>query len=369
MTTAVNRRFPTQMSEVSPEWLTAVLHDQGDLSANDTIVGWSHTPIGEGVGLLSDISKLRLQYAAGSGPLESVVAKFATANPQNRTIAQGLETYTREVRFYRDLAPLVGDAAPRCYFGDVDASTGDMVLLLEDLSAYRAGDQAAGLSLPDAELAIKAASRLHAATWNAQHRDDLKMWPSINGPLYLGAIGAGVVAGFDMVLESFAPQVTSEVARAADRIKRAVPELHERMSHGVQALVHGDFRVDNFMFGTEAGHRAFVMLDLQAPIITKPVHDVAYLLTQSLDTELRRAEEDRLMRLYHESLIDHGVTDYNFEQCWSDYRLAALHCIEYAIVIAGTLEPGNERGRAWVQACISRSCQAVVDLDVLELLP
>jgi hypothetical protein len=46
-----------------------------------------------------------------------------------------------------------------------------------------------------------------------------------------------------------------------------------------------------------------------------------------------------------------------------------LHCLEYALVIAGSLEPGNERGRTFAEACLERSCQAIVDLDLLSLLP
>ncbi len=66
---------------------------------------------------------------------------------------------------------------------------------------------------------------------------------------------------------------------------------------------------------------------------------------------LRRATSD-LVNDYREALVGLGVADYTAEQCWKDYRTAALHCLEYAFVIAGSLEPGNERvgpspKRAW----------------------
>jgi hypothetical protein len=354
---------------MTPGWLSGVLRSAGHIAPEDVVTGWDASPMGVGVGLLSDLVKLDLKYASGSGPVAAVIAKFAVSNENNRAVAHGLQTYEREVRFYQDLAPKLGECCPLSFFSDVDPATGDMVLLLEDLSGYRAGDQTRGCTIAEAELAIAAVARLHAATWHAERRDDLAWWPTIEGPLYSGAIGAAVAGVFDQTMEAFAPFVRTEVVDAADRFKAAIPELHRRMGQGPQALIHGDFRLDNFMFGVAATDRPIVMLDMQAPIVTKSVHDVAYLLTQSLDVNMRRANERRLIELYYKRLVDLGVADYSLDQCWDDYRTAALHCLEYAVVISGTLEPGNERGRRFVEACLQRSCQAIVDLDLLTLLP
>jgi hypothetical protein len=369
VTSMVDQQPPTRLSELTPEFLTDVLRSSGHIGRNDVITGWEAAPIGAGVGLLSDIAKLDLTYAAGKGPLAAVVAKFASANEQNRAVAQGLQMYEREVRFYENLAADVGECCPRSFYSYVEPGTGHMVLLMEDLSGYRPGDQTHGCSLAEAELAIPAAARLHAATWHAENREDLAWWPRSDGPLWVDGVGGAAAAVFDQVMEAFAPVVRQEVADAGERYKAAIPELHHRMGQGPQALIHGDFRLDNFMFGVAAGHRPFVMLDMQAPIVTKAIHDVAYLLTQSMDVDLRRAHERRLVADYHAALIGLGVDDYTAEQCWQDYRTATLHCLEYAIVIAGALQPGNERGRAFVEGCLRRSCQAIVDLDLLSLLP
>jgi len=110
------------------------------------------------------------------------------------------------------------------------------------------------------------------------------------------------------------------------------------------------------------------MLDFQAPIVTKPVHDVAYLITQSMITEDRRRHEWSLLDDYHAALVDGGIQGYTRQQCEDDYRLAALHCFEYAVVVAGTLYPSNDRGSRWITQMIGRSAQTIVDLDLLDLL-
>ncbi|CAA0105775.1 Uncharacterised protein [Mycolicibacterium vanbaalenii] len=354
---------------MTPEWLTVVMQSAGQLGDDDVVAGWHASPIGEGVGLLSDLAKLELQYGSAAGPVPALIAKFAVANEVNRAVAQGLQTYEREVKFYQDLAAEVGSCCPQSYFSDLDPATGDMVLLLEDLTDYRAGDQTRGCTVAEAELALDAVARLHAATWHAEQREDLAWWPTIEGPLYSGAIGVAVVNVFATTMQSFSAFVHPDVVAAGERYTTAVPELHRRMAQGPQALIHGDYRLDNFMFGTRPDQRPFVMLDMQAPIVTKAVHDVGYLLSQSLDVTARRSNEQQLLVQYHSALVSHGVSDYSFEQCWEDYKLAILHCLEYAIIIAGTLEPGNARGRKFVEACLHRSCQAIVDLDLLSLLP
>lgn len=369
MTSILGQRFPTRPSEITAEWLTAAMRSSEAISPADEITGFTSTGVGEGIGMMGDICALTLEYAAGQGPLRSVVAKFATRNPANRAVAQGFQMYEREVRFFRDLREIVGDVAPQCYFTDIDPESGDMVLLFEDLGDYRPGDQTQGCSLADAEKAIEAVAVLHAGTWGAETSGDYHLWPAVDGPVYLHGFGSGVAAGFDPAVAAFSDVVSPDIVAAADRFKAAIPDLHARMASGPQALVHGDFRLDNFMFGTAPGHRPFVMLDFQAPIVTKAVHDIAYLLTQSVAIDVRRAEERRLVHKYHQLLVDQGVEGYSAEQCWEDYRLAALHCFEFAIVVAGTLDPTNERGRGWISASLERSSQAIVDLDLLSLLP
>lgn len=369
MSRSVTRNaFPARPSELTARWLTVALRAAGVLGGADVVTGWVAHDIGAGVGIMGEILRLELRYQSDAGPLPSVIAKFATANADNRAVAAGFAMYEREVRFYSDLAPLVGDVAPICYHTDFDPETNDMVILFEDLAGYRPGDQEAGISVDDAVLALRAVARLHAKTWGAHEDRRFAAWPRVNGPIYLNGFGAGVAAGLQPALATFASVIDDRVIAAADTFRDAIPVLHERMAEGAQALAHGDFRLDNFMFGTAPEHRPFVMLDFQAPIVTKPVHDVAYLLTQSTSTEHRRAHQDSLLDAYHRALVDEGVQGYSRQQCWDDYRLAALHCFEYAVVVAGTLDPSNDRGRRWITQMMGRSAQTIVDLDLLDLL-
>lgn len=362
--------FPTCPAELTAQWLTSSLRDAGILGAEDAVSGFTSQTVGAGIGIMGEIVRLTLVYQNHDRrPLNTVIAKFATSVAENKAVAAGFAMYEREARFYTDLAPLVGDVAPTCYHVDYDAETNDMVILFEDLADYLSGDQEAGISLTDARLALAAVATLHAKTWGADTDERYQSWPRVDGPIYLNGFGAGVAAGLDPALATFGSVVPQKVIDAKDRIRTAIPNLHARMAQGPQALIHGDFRLNNFMFGTSPEQRPFVMLDFQAPMISKAVHDAAYLLTQSMATDLRRAHETSLLEGYHRALCDGGVADYSFGKCWDDYRLAALHCFEYAVVIAGTLDPASDIGRGWIAEMFRRSAQSIVDLDLLDLLP
>jgi hypothetical protein len=63
------------------------------------------------------------------------------------------------------------------------------------------------------------------------------------------------------------------------------------------------------------------------------------------------------------------VPDYSADQAWQDYQRAALYLWTYVVVIAGSLDPTNERGRGWMREMVTRSAATILDLGLLDLLP
>ena len=148
----------------------------------------------------------------------------------------------------------------------------------------------------------------------------------------------------------------------------AVPRLQERLDAAPRTLVHGDFRMDNLFFGTEPHHYPMTFVDWQGPLRGRGIHDVAYLLCQSTQTPVREANERALIQRYVDGLAAQGVEGYGFDEAWEDYRHAVLYLWVYATVIAGTLDPTNERGNAWMAEMIKRNVAAIDHLGCLDLL-
>ena len=84
---------------------------------------------------------------------------------------------------------------------------------------------------------------------------------------------------------------------------------------------------------------------------------------------MRRQHERALLDRYLEGLRAHGVRDYSFDQLFHDYRLATLYLLDFAVVIAATLDLSNARGVAIARALSERACAALDDLDCENLLP
>jgi hypothetical protein len=82
------------------------------------------------------------------------------------------------------------------------------------------------------------------------------------------------------------------------------------------------------------------------------------------------AEEDLVGR-YHAALsaalAGKGI-DYPEQRCRERYRLCALYLLCYAVVIAGTLDMGNERGQALARTLLGNSLAALDEMNAFELL-
>jgi hypothetical protein len=361
--------YPTHPSELTKEWLTAALEAAGVLHGAH-VTGFSTSPVGEGIGMLGILVRVAITYdrQAPDAP-QTLIAKFPSAVPGNREIGVTYRLYEREVNFYtRITTEIEGLAAPRCFGGRYDPATGDSVLLLEDLGAYRTGDQVAGCNASEAMMILDAVIALHASYWDRIDHPLLEGVTKVDDAPQIEGIAGGCAVGWDPCVEMFPEAMPDEIRAVKERFVAAVPELHRMVGRLPQTVIHGDLRLDNMMFGDTPDLRPVVLLDWTLTK-TSGLHDVAYLVSQNVDLEERRAHEAEIIEHYHRGLLDHGVEGYSLEQCWADYQLAVLHLFAYAVLIAGTLDPSNERGAAFMRQLLHRSSSAVVDHGLLALIP
>ena len=63
---------------------------------------------------------------------------------------------------------------PRCYLNESDCSTGESVLLLEDLAPASPGSWLAGATFDQADLALNSLARLHAHWWGQVNSKEIR---------------------------------------------------------------------------------------------------------------------------------------------------------------------------------------------------
>ena len=345
--------FPARPEHVSSEWLSEVLGQH--------VASFATERIGTGqVGL-----NIRFSLD-GDGPLRSVVGKFTSDDPTSRATGVTLRNYEREVRFYREIVDTVGIRTPACYVAEWDPESGDIVILLEDLAPAEPGDQIAGTSPSKAAIALDELARLHAPRWDDPHLDDID-WLSRTTP-----------ESAEMVQMLYQAMWPGFVERYADRLPRSVLDLGERFGSRVGAwaaapgppytVTHGDYRLDNMLFGTGEGGYPLAVVDWQTPGHGPGAGDCAYFIGAGLTVDDRRLHEHDLVHHWHRALEVHGVEDYPFDQAWEDYRALSFGGLLMAVV-ASMIVGQDERGDRMFLAMAERHGIACLDLDAEALLP
>ncbi|BAN00791.1 phosphotransferase [Ilumatobacter coccineus] len=356
--------MPRHHDDLTVDWLNQIIHNAG---IEATVESFDRRPMGEGVGMMATLELVDLTYSDGDGPA-TVVIKLPAVNDANRAVALAFDIYRREVLFYQHIANETSAGTPRVLLAQVDTPE-DFVLVLEDLSDYRLGDQVVGCDRADAEAAVVTLGRLHAPFWDDVDRPELDFVPYETPSTHGDALRDGSLAGWDPMVEVFGDAVPDHMLAVRDRFLAVVPAMQRWLVTAPSTIVHGDFRMDNLFFGQSPDHDEMVVIDWQGCLRSKGARDVAYLLSQSMPTDLRREHERELVGIWHRTLVEGGVENYSAELAWEDYRRSVLALWTLVVVIAGTLDASNERGRAWMTEMIRRSATTIADLDLLDLLP
>jgi hypothetical protein len=236
-------------------------------------------------------------------------------------------------------------------------------LLLGDAGPAVVGDEIRGATVEQAMLAMTELGRLHAhllgdaapagAEWLNR---DSPLNQALIAQLYAGFVdrhGGDIapahrdvcermVAGFDAYLEQEA---------AADRVR---------------GLVHGDYRLDNMLFGQPGAERPLTVVDWQTVTWGPAMTDVAYFLGCALVDDVRRDNYDALLGAYHQALGSDAPLSAN--DIREGVRRQSFFGVMMAIVSSMLVER-TERGDHMFMTMLARHSQHVLDTDALATLP
>lgn len=354
--------LPRTAADVTADWLTQALRSSGLDVTVDTL---QRRKLGEGVGLMSDVERMTVTYSQGDGP-PTLIFKKPAENDVNRGVATTFDLYRREVLYYRDVAERSSARTPIVYYADIDGS--DFALVLEDVSAYELGDQIVGCNVDQARAGMRWLARQHAAFWGRADDPALDFLPLVHPSYSSEGLMQGCAYGWGPMVEGFAEVVPADIADLKDRFLAVLPKIFEWMAEPPITVIHGDFRMDNLFFAAEDGHAALIAVDWQGSLRGRAAQDLGYFMSGSLPVELRQAHERELIDLWHDELCASGVTDYSADDAWLDYRRGTLFVWTHAVVISGTLDHTNERGKQWITEMLRRSVAAFEDLRLVELI-
>jgi hypothetical protein len=258
-----------QHVSVVPPHTDEVVERPGDLTAAwltsairaETITDLTVERIG--TGQMSECYRVRLSYADSGtschGP-DSVMLKVAATDPVSRQTGLALGLYDREVGFYRDIAPRLRGAAAPCYHAAFDVSAGTFDVLLGDANPAVVGDEIRGATAAQARLAVSELARLQGPLFG----DTLVAsapWLDRDAPIDQALI-TQLYAGF---VDRHGDQITPQHRMVCERLVGGfdaylAEEAADTRMHG---LVHGDYRLDNLLFGAAGADRPLTVVGWQ----------------------------------------------------------------------------------------------------------
>ena len=347
----------TSIDEVTPAWLTAVLQRHGCYTHTVQRIHITHTHD-------EQLHSISYHFQAQWPPdaPATLPTRFFLKLPRRQDDEGSISPGAREVEMYQFLATHQSLPSIPCYDACYDVQQRRYHLLLADVS--HSHDQPTwhlAIGEKYVQRTVDCLAQLHAYWWDrtalcqsiatlptpAQVASDIQRVQAVL-PHFLAAVGA---------------QLVPEERQFYEQLVTAAPSLWaRRLNPQHSTLVHGDAHFWNFLYPHTDCALPTYILDWQQQHIDWGVSDLAYMLVLRYPHRTP-ANEYMLVRRYHAALLQHDVTNYGWDQCWTDYRRAV---VEQALV--PILWFASELPDALWQLFVPRTLAAYRELNCAEFI-
>ena len=354
------------IDEITAPWLTIQLRAAGFEGL--TVKGFTRNSVGTGQG--GHCYRLALDYENPKPDYpKTLIAKFPTSSELGRQASVEQKIYLREVQFFKQLAPRVSltrPRLPRSYYAEINGHGPEFLLLLEDAAPAAQGDQIKGCSTDLARLVVPGLVGLHAPSWHNPSIVDLD-WLVDDQKVRNEWIMMIYRQGLPHFIDRCGTALKRDELKLVERVAEATLFPSEAPAMAPHCLVHSDYRLDNMLIDDRTSTPDVVIVDWQTMIVGNPMRDASYFLGGCLTAEQRTPIEQDLVRDYHTTLVEAGVSGYTWQQCWDDYRQSTFHGIMTAVV-AMLYARQTERGDALFRIMGQRHALQALQLGAAEFI-
>lgn len=306
-------RHPTALAK-RQAWCVAQLVKAGAIPAGAVVTRYEVRQFKSGEVFRSAVARVMVDYTHdGASRSFACIAKFAIQGGSLGTIVVSIfqRNARNEVEFYSNHGGANG--VLRAFYARCSALAGNFLLLLEEVESVIEFSEENSAPIAQARDVVAMYARFHAAHWRPA-----------------GASLASLPKR-PVRIPEFAIDFMCSLALGRKRsVLRHLARNSWHHCNRPQTIVHGDARIGNVMFRGDAGTPTRpLLIDWQSPHWGLATYDLAYFITLSLLPAVRDAHEAELLRLYHDELVAHGVSDYDFAAFSEDY----LH----SLVLVGTI--------------------------------
>jgi len=356
-------------ADIDADWLNAMLHAAGIGIGNSLTVNESGSI---GTGQVGDNVRFHLEWSDPDPSLPlTVIGKFPSQSEISRATAVAVDTYVREIGFYRDLQHQVEIRTPQVLHVGWNPDTHDFVVMMEDIAPAQQGDQLAGCDPEQAELVVDQAVGLHAPTWGHTERYADFEWlqrPDAERAANLGAMYTMFMPGFG---ERYRGRLNDADLVLGEALVQHYPKLYAATAawaaanHGF-CVIHADYRLDNILFGSPPDSPAVTVVDWQTVSVGIGPSDIAYFCGAGLLPVVREQHERGLVARYAAAVRAAGI-DLSDEAAWDGYVLGSASGYLMALLASQIVER-TERGDEMFAVMAERHAAQVRHVGLLDRL-
>ena len=352
---------PQHVTDISPEWLTALLSQGGTLAGNTRVIDVDTKIIGEGVGFLSSVARVRLQYDPDQGGApESLIVKIEPEAEDLREVGDEMHAFEREIRFYTEVAARVPVRLPRVYATLMEPP--DYAIVMEDLSYCTPGDQLVGMHTDQVIAAIRVMARIQARFWNNDAIKSLSWMPRET------SFRDHFHDNWPSFVSYASERIGAEAMSIGQSVGAALEWLETEMRRAPPTVVHNDLRADNLLFGTPDTDEVVFIVDWQLATRSMGAFDAARILGGSEPPAERTGHHFEVLRAWHDTLLENGVNDYSWEDAVRHFRIGVLAMLEVPVrFLPFALKQGG-RGVDLVDRMTRRLYACALEVDAASVL-
>ena len=336
-TTASDRvRLPIRVEDVTAAWLTEALSRR---YPGTEVLTAEHERIVYGTAAKLCLRLHYNQAGREAGLPAKLWVKFGVGEHRHAIAS----CYYDEMRFYRDLQPLLGVNSPACFFCGHDPEADQSLMILEDLTSKgaRIWHATDNLSYEQVASFLDVQAQYRARYWNSA---ELEEGGTLGWLCHVGRDQATkTYVEANLAAESWASYMAQPRGVVLPRVlqdrawmERAFARLMELDLRRPFCLLHSDTHLGN-MYTDPDGKPG--LLDWQVVRKGPWAHDVTYFMVSALDLVDRRKWERPLLAYYLSRLEMHGVRPPSFDEAWLAYRQQIIYGLFFWVVNPLSFQP------------------------------
>ena len=267
-------------------------------------------------------------------------------------------SHQRELRFYDELAPTTPVRVPHVYGSWYDTDSAEFLIVQEAVEVDPTVDQIVGIDVARASLVLSEVARLHATWWDHPRLGSLDWLPRLDSDARRQNLATIARTGWDPLCELLGDALTPAEQALGQELPERVDDTLVRLARLTPTLVHSDLRADNLLFSPDG--TTVTLVDWQGAGVGPAGWDLAYLLSQSLDVETRRAHERLLLERYvlEARRVRSGLEPPALLAGYGESMI-------FGLVVAASLplisDPGQPRVRALAESMARRAIEGLRD--------